>query len=92
MKDIELTSHRPSTGSVVRLKIPYKILKQALKLEDGLAGTVDILAYIMENSPSDRYSDWELDMRPLLNIETFRPHILDLMSSGKEWKEEWEDE
>ena len=53
---------------------------------------VDILAYIMENSPSDRYSDWELDMRPLLNIETFRPHILDLMSSGSEWKEEWEDE
>jgi len=90
MKDIELTSHRPSTGSMLTFKIPQKILKQALKLEDRLAGTLDILAYIMENAPSDNYRDWELDMRPLLDIETFRPHIVDLFSSRIE--EEHEDE
>ena len=92
MKDLELTSYRISTGSIFRFKIPHKILKQALRLEDGLAGTVDILAYVMENSPNDNNRDWALDMQPLLDIEVFKPYILDLMSSGKEWKEEWEDE
>ena len=46
----------------------------------------------MENSPNDNNRDWALDMQPLLDIEVFKPYILDLMSSGKEWKEEWEDE
>ena len=44
----------------------------------------------MENAPSDNCSDWDINMSPLLDIESFKPHILDLFSSRIE--EEYEDD
>ena len=44
----------------------------------------------MDNAPSDNHSDWDIDMNPLLDIESFKPHILDLFSSRIE--EEYEDD
>ena len=78
---MEINYRRPTTDSYVRMKVPNSILKRALQEKDGLEGTCQILAYLMDNSPSDNYGEWDIDMTPLLDIESFKPHILDLFSS-----------
>ena len=87
---MEINYRRPTTESYVRITVPTPVLKRALQEEDGLEGACQMLAYLMDNSPSDNYGDWDMNMEPLLDIETFRPHILDLLSSRIE--EEYEDE
>ena len=87
---MEINYRRPTTDSYVRMKVPNSILKRALQEKDGLEGTCQILAYLMDNSPSDNYGEWDMNMEPLLDIEYFRPHILDLLSSHME--EEYEDD
>ena len=84
---MEINYRRPTTDSYVRMKVPNSILKRALQEEDGLEGQE---AYLMDNSPSDNYGEWDMNMEPLLDIEYFRPHILDLLSSHME--EEYEDD
>jgi len=90
MKSLTIAYCRPSTDSYLQLQVPNSVLKKALQQEDELEGTRQILAYVMENAPNDNYSDWDIDMKPLLNIESFKPHILDLFSSRIE--EEYEDD
>ena len=87
---MQINYRRPTTDSYVRMKVPNSILKRALQEEDGLEGTCQILAYLMDNSPSDNYGEGDIDMTPLLDIESFKPHILDLFSSRIE--EEYEDD
>ena len=87
---MQINYRRPTTDSYVRMKVPNSILKRALQEKDGLEGTCQILAYLMDNSPSDNYGEWDIDMTPLLDIESFKPHILDLFSSRIE--EEYEDD
>ena len=87
---MEINYRRPTTDSYVRIIVPTSVLKRALQEEDGLEGTCQMLAYLMDNSPSDNHGDWDMNMEPLLDIETFRPHILDLFSSRIE--EEYEDD
>jgi len=90
MKPLTITYCRPTTDSYVQLSVPNPVLKKALQQEDELEGTRQILAYVMANAPNDNYSDWDINMKPLLNIESFKPHILDLFSSRIE--EEYEDD
>ena len=90
MENLQIIYRRPTTDSYLQLKVPSSVLKRALQEEDGLQATCEILAYVMEHAPSDNYGDWDINMEPLLNIESFKPHILDLFSSRIE--EEYEDE
>ena len=87
---MKITYCRPATDSYLHLQVPDTVLKEALQQEDELEGTCQILSYVMENAPSDNCSDWDINMSPLLDIESFKPHILDLFSSRIE--EEYEDE
>ena len=90
MKSLTITYRRPTTESYLHLPVPNSVLKKALQQTDKLEGTCQILAYVMDNSPSDNHSDWDIDMTPLLDIESFKPHILDLFISRIE--EEYEDD
>ena len=90
MNPLKIIYRRPTTDSYLQLQVPHSVLKKALQQEDELEGTCQILSYVMENAPSDNCSDWDINMSPLLDIESFKPHILDLFSSRIE--EEYEDE
>ena len=80
--------------STMKIDIPTEVLGKALEEEDSVDGVCDLLEYIMDLRPVDAGGEWHVDLFPVMAIDPFKEHMINMFRSEFDdlLDEEYEDE